>query len=63
MFSRNKRTRKSVCSLNDELRPMPFFLGLTEAIEGLKEKCKVFLGDEKKLARAIDTGKSPLLIG
>jgi hypothetical protein len=39
-----------------------FFRGLTEVIEGLKEKCKIFLGDEKKLALAIDTGQSPPLI-
>ncbi len=39
-----------------------FFEGLTEALEGLKIKCRSFLDDEIKLALAIDMGISPLLI-
>lgn len=41
-----------------------FFRNLTASLEALKERCKSFLGDEKRLALAIDTGTmQPLLEG
>lgn len=41
-----------------------FFRSLTASLEALKARCKAFLGDEKRLALAIDTGTmQPLLEG
>lgn len=40
-----------------------FFRGLEKALEKLKNNCRMFLGDETKLAVAIDAGMASLMIG